>query len=254
MKKETNVHGLSRYIPSEIKLEVRKNSGFGCVICGLFIYEYEHIDPDFKNAKTHDSKNICLLCPTHHAKVTKGLITKEEIKKAHENPQSKQQGFVNDFEFTILKRPLTVQIGNIIFNNPSLLLKVDEKELIGIKEDLNHNLLLNANFYDEHGNVILEIIENEWITNIDNWDIDVKGKEIIIKNDFFKTILHVTVSPPHQILFNYIRMFLPNCSFLDSMPDDEKNSGYVKLITKEGIGVRSNKITTGGYINIIVLK
>ncbi len=125
MDQGSNNYGLSRYIPSEIKQEIRKNSGFGCVICGLFIYEYEHIDPEFKNARTHDSKNICLLCPTHHSKVTKGLISKDLVREAYKNPISKQTGYVNDFEFAILRRPVTVRIGNIIFNNPTLLLKVD---------------------------------------------------------------------------------------------------------------------------------
>lgn len=43
-----NQHGLSRNISEDIKQEVRKKSGFGCIICGLGIYEYEHIDPEFK--------------------------------------------------------------------------------------------------------------------------------------------------------------------------------------------------------------
>lgn len=55
-----NKFGLSRYIPSDVKLQVRKNSGFGCVICGMGIIHYEHVDPEFHVAQTHDpDKWLC---------------------------------------------------------------------------------------------------------------------------------------------------------------------------------------------------
>lgn len=113
-----------------------------------------------------------------------------------------------------------------------------------------NNLLLNATFYDETGNIILEIIENEWITSTDNWDIEVKGRELIIKNESQKTILCVKIMPHNEILFNHIKMFLPNRTILDSHFDETKNSGFVKLISKGSIGVQSNKILTGGFINV----
>jgi len=245
-----NIYGLSRNIPSQTKQEIRRNSGFGCVFCGLFIYQYEHIDPEFKNAKNHDPKSICLVCPNCHSKITKGLIDKAQVKEAYNNPISKKRGYVNENNFTILRRPLTVCIGNIIFNNPRLLLIVDEKNLIEIKGISDGNLLLNAVFYDEKGKIILEIIDNEWITSIKNWDIEVKGKEIIIKNNSFDTILHVTVMPPNAILFNHIKMFLPDGSILESEFDKEKRCGFVKLITIRNVGLQTNKLSTAGYIKI----
>lgn len=35
MQTETNRHGLSRYIPPNIKRTIRKQCGFGCVVCGV---------------------------------------------------------------------------------------------------------------------------------------------------------------------------------------------------------------------------
>jgi len=39
-----NQHNLSRDIPRTVKRKVKKDSGFGCVICGSAICQYEHID------------------------------------------------------------------------------------------------------------------------------------------------------------------------------------------------------------------
>lgn len=53
---DINKYGLTRDIPASVKRAVRQRDGFGCVICGLGIYTYEHIDQPFKN-----DKNIVLM-------------------------------------------------------------------------------------------------------------------------------------------------------------------------------------------------
>lgn len=60
-------------IPAEVELEVRQRCGFACVVCGLPLYEYHHIRP-WSEVPEHDPANIVLVCPNHHAEVTKGLL------------------------------------------------------------------------------------------------------------------------------------------------------------------------------------
>lgn len=43
-------HGLSRQIPEEIRLEVRRRCGFGCMQCGNSIVQCEHTEPEFAAA------------------------------------------------------------------------------------------------------------------------------------------------------------------------------------------------------------
>jgi len=40
-----NKFGLSRTIPEAIKSQIRRDDGYGCVVCGNALYQYEHIDP-----------------------------------------------------------------------------------------------------------------------------------------------------------------------------------------------------------------
>lgn len=73
----TNKHGLSRNIPSAVRLKVRKRCGFGCVVCGSAVYDYEHFEPEFHDAKEHSASGIALLCPTDHARKRKGELIKQ---------------------------------------------------------------------------------------------------------------------------------------------------------------------------------
>ena len=49
-----NKLNLSRAIAVEVKKQVRRDSGYACVICGTCPYVYEHIEPEFKDPKIHD--------------------------------------------------------------------------------------------------------------------------------------------------------------------------------------------------------
>jgi hypothetical protein len=84
-----NKHGLERKIPASIKEQVKKDCYYGCVICGNGLFEFEHIDPEYKDCTKHEPKKICLLCPNCHAEVTKGVISKSKIKYHRENPWNK---------------------------------------------------------------------------------------------------------------------------------------------------------------------
>ena len=110
-KQNKNKHGLSRKIPPAVRREVRKRSHFGCVKCGLFIYEYHHVDPLFSEATSHEPSNICLLCPTHHGKVHKGLISTQQVKEAYKKPYASGLGYSKETEFVKLCRPCNVHLG-----------------------------------------------------------------------------------------------------------------------------------------------
>jgi len=91
-----NKHGLSRYIKTEVKEQIRREAGFGCVFCGCILVEYEHIEPEFHGAEVHDPTRMTLLCPICHDKVTKRIISKRKVWEAKQNPKALERGYVND--------------------------------------------------------------------------------------------------------------------------------------------------------------
>ncbi len=56
-KENINKHGLKRYIEADIRRKIRHDAGYGCVICGNIFVDYEHIEPEFKDAKNTIQKN-----------------------------------------------------------------------------------------------------------------------------------------------------------------------------------------------------
>jgi hypothetical protein len=72
-------------IPNLIKLQVRKACGFGCAICGMPFYQYDHIE-DYARVRKHESFNIVLLRPLHHAEKTAKMLPLGAVWEARRNP------------------------------------------------------------------------------------------------------------------------------------------------------------------------
>ena len=66
-------------------------AGFGCVICGSPLYEYDHLIP-WSDVHEHEPENLVLLCPQHHAEKTKGFLTVEALASANDNPRNRETG------------------------------------------------------------------------------------------------------------------------------------------------------------------
>lgn len=180
-----NNYGLKRYIPSEQKRKIRKNSGFGCCICGEIPYEYEHVDPEFKDAKEHDSSKITLLCGSCHSKVTRKIISKETVKKHMKLPYNIKNNCVNGYEIEVIPElgDFKIKLGNITGINVKNFLCVDGEPLLSLsKSEGNEYCILNADFKDKNGKSILKIVDNEWNSNLDNWDIECIGPKITIRD------------------------------------------------------------------------
>jgi trigger factor len=54
-------------IPEPMKREIRSRCAFGCVICGLPLYAYEHME-GWAKVLRHVASEITLLCDKHTAK------------------------------------------------------------------------------------------------------------------------------------------------------------------------------------------
>ncbi len=205
----TNQHGLTRYIPTNVKRSVRQRCRFGCVVCGLGIYDYEHIDPEFKDAMEHDPDRIALLCPSCHAKVTRGQWSKDKIKAALRSPKAAQAGYAKEF-FDFTGGHPDVIVGGNTLRNCRIPIMVHGDPLISItpSEDLGAPFNLSANFSDRFGAPTLSIENNEWRVWSNNWDVEVKGPRIIIISRNRESSLHLIALPPNAIEVAQLEMSL----------------------------------------------
>jgi hypothetical protein len=202
-----NKHGLSRTIPKDIKRTIRQRDGFGCVVCGLAIVQYEHVDPEFKDATAHNPDCITLLCGACHDKVTRGIWSKGKIKEHMKAPKCKQAGFTYE-AFDIGNKFPIIKLGELTFEKTSVLIEaMNEKILtIDIPEVESGPYRLSGIFCDKSGNKILEIKDNEWFGEVANWDIETIGKSLFIKDSDENIILHIIVNPPNNLIIQELNM------------------------------------------------
>lgn len=231
---QMNEHGLARSIPEPIKREVRQRSGFGCVVCGLGIIQYEHVDPEYVDANKHDPDKITLLCPQCHAKVTAGFWSKDKIKNAMLDPASKKLGYAREeFDFFI-GHPI-LQFGGISLSNCPTPIEVRGHPLFKIEppEEEGGPFRLSGIFCDSNGNASLQIIENEWFASSNNWDVEVSGKTIKIREAKGKIHLSLVVEPPNKLIVDRLDMTLGGIEFKangDSLSVKHPN-GLVTVLT-----------------------
>lgn len=203
-----NKHGLSRYIPSQIKKQIRQECGFGCVCCGGAIVTYEHIDPEFKDATEHDPKRMALLCGACHDKVTRGIWSKDKIKSARSNPITFKRGFSKD-AFDI-SNPFVLHLGANSFQDVRTIVQTQEGEqwlFIDPPETYGAPYRLSGKFYDLSGNLILHIDENEWICHLkDVWDLEITGRQICVRSAQNGVVLLLETEPPHGLRLKKLKM------------------------------------------------
>lgn len=201
-KKHTNAQGLSRNIGKEVRRQLRKEAGFGCVICGLAIGDYEHIDPEFKDATEHNPARMAFLCTQCHAKITRKFLSKEKVWEAKKNPFALQQGRVAHEEFDIGSDWPKISIGTFHMSKCENLIMVNGETVLGISppEEKNGPFRVNARFTDPNGNVLLCIKNNVWEANIANWDVEASGGRITFKDTNGKTTIAIKAETERQSL------------------------------------------------------
>lgn len=175
-----NKYGLKRYISQSIREVIRKEAGYGCVICGSMFCDYEHIEPEFHNAKEHNSEHMTLLCSGCHGKVTGRRISKKKVWEAKKNPFALKYGHVK--ENIELVDSQSILLGDCKFDLTSIVLLVYGKPLLWFEKGTNDEpILINAIFYDDKNHPIAYINRNQFIGNLTGCDIKSEGVRIEIR-------------------------------------------------------------------------
>lgn len=196
----------SRNIPLPIQREVRQRCGFGCVVCGVVLFEYEHM-LGWANVRRHVAEEITLLCDKHHRERTSGLLSIEAVQKANANPYNLRAGVsppydmhytgtvceaevgTNKFSFEHRERAFTVPVG------------VDGVPLLAFTLEDGH-LFLNLNLFDEFNNLVMQITNNQLIYSASLWDIQLVGRNLVIRDAPRKILVDITFYVPNRILIS----------------------------------------------------
>lgn len=159
-----NKNGLPRRIPEDVKLKVRINCGFGCVICGAIPYDYDHLSVSYADAEEHDPDDIVLLCPTHHRLKTNGMLSADVIKvakgmRAGVNAETR-------FKLPATSADFDVVWGSTVINSSDNAIVVDGDPILSLRRTENdlEPIVISGEFRDHRGRIICRIEENEFIS------------------------------------------------------------------------------------------
>lgn len=198
----------SRKIPLPIQREVRQKCGFGCIICGCPIYDYDHIE-EWAEVKEHKTENLILLCCKHHREKTNGLLTKEQVLKYAENPFNIKNDLSSTYLFRFEGENFMLKFGELEFvledvnPNDDFLIPflINEKKLISF-EIKNGKLFFNLVLFDKQGNRILIIENNELIYKSNIWDIEFVGKNLKVRQGNRDILLDIDFNIPNCVQIN----------------------------------------------------
>jgi len=203
-----NKHGLSRHIPDGVKRAVRQRDGFGCVRCGLAVYTYEHVDPTFEEATAHEAGVITLLCAGCHDLVTRGLLSKATVKRLMRAPKCHEDGF-SFGPFDVGSSWPRIRLGPVTLERVGVVLRAAGTDVLRIDppEQDGAPFRISARLTNRSGNEALTIVENEWRSASGNWDVEVVGPRITIRDAPREIALILRTEPPHGLVVERLNMF-----------------------------------------------
>ena len=228
-------------ISSRIKRKVRQRCGFGCVICGLPIYDYDHI-LGYANVKRHKANELTLLCPDHHRMKTNGLLTNNDVIKANKKPYNLSNGTTSPFELSFSGQSPEIVVGTQTFRcsdkrRPTLLVPImmDKHILFGFTIDTK-GIMLNGEARDSNDNIVLLIIDSEIIISSGIWDFTLVGRTLKIQEDLRKYIIEVEFDPPERIIVKRYKIAFGKTT-VEVFPDKIKfTGGFVSFFSITGEG------------------
>jgi len=209
----------NRNIPLPIKREVRRRCGFGCVVCGLPLYEYEHME-GWAKARRHVAKEITLLCDQHHKERTNGLLPVKAVREANANPHNLRRGVSKPYDLHFCGPEAEIEVGGNRFSatykgygTAIYPLMVDGVSLIGFMLGDEH-LFLNLSVFDENNRLVILVNENELIFSIDPWDIQLVGKTLTVREAHKEILIELEFHPPGRVVVKRGRFLLNGVEIL----------------------------------------
>ncbi len=196
-----------RNVPLPIRRQVRQRCGFGCVICGRPLYEFDHLE-GWANVHRHVADEITLLCDQHHRERTSGLLPTAKVREANDAPRNLQAGVSKPYELHYSGSSAEIVVGGNSFtcgdfdNRASIVaICIDNMPLLAFTHEDDH-LLLTMRSFDEDNHLVLEIEDNILAYSIAPWDIELVGKSLTVRQPHRNILLHIEFEPPGRILID----------------------------------------------------
>jgi hypothetical protein len=190
----------SRNIPEPMKRAVRQRCGFGCVFCGLPLYEYEHLK-GWADVHEHVEEDITLLCDQHHREKTSGLLPPDQVAAANAAPYNLTAGASKPYDLHFAGSRCEIVIGtNRAVADPlpggaaMCALMIDGVSMAHFRVSDDH-LLLSLRVFDEVNRLVLLVIDNQLVYSMAPWDIELVGRKLVVREAAGRILADIEFDP-----------------------------------------------------------
>ena len=179
-------------IPEPLKRQIRQKCGFGCVICGIPVYHYDHLD-DYSKVKSHELENLVLLCPNHHQDKTSHRLPQALLNSAASNPRNLSHSRSSPYRFFMTGDQTNLWVGGNLFSfrfsdiasDIFTAIEISGKSVMSIQHE-DGSLLLNLVLSDLSGKEVLRIERGELVISTGVWDYRIEGRLVEIRSETAK--------------------------------------------------------------------
>lgn len=228
-------------IPEDVKRTVRQECYFGCAICGMPFFEYDHIE-EYSLVKEHAVANLVLLCPNHHAAKTTGKLSVERLVEARANPANADRGHSKHGFSLEPTRVVEVFLGSNSVecsfpdgNGVHQAIWINGKNFFLIHSD-NYWLTVSILLTDGVGTPILIIDKGEIVISTRVWDYSYEGRTVRVRHGLGQILLQMELSDS--------AVKIQRGAFLDRtmdgflVEDDQLSTIFAGNVITEFVGVR----------------
>ncbi len=191
-------------IREPVKRAVRQRCGFGCVVCGCPVYEYEHME-GYAIVRRHVASEITLLCDRHHRERTSGLLPLDDVRNADKNPFNKSAAVSPAYALHYSGSTCKMIIGGNEFMRDSMVdglpftaITIDRRPLLAFTVE-GDRLCLTLQAFDNDDRRILWIDRNELRYSPKAWDIRFEGTTFSIRNGHGDFVAEIVFTPPGKV-------------------------------------------------------
>lgn len=191
-------------IPAAVKRAVRQRCGFGCVVCGLPLYTYEHMY-DWAKTHSHAEDELTLLCDRHQSERTKGLLPREAVLAANAAPVNTKSGVSEPYDglhFSGSSGELILGNNRFLSQGMRLVPLLANGEEPLVFDFADGSLKFSAHVRDKDGTAVLLVVENELVYSTDSWDIDFVGRQLTLRNAPGELHFQVRFDPPGRVVIS----------------------------------------------------
>jgi hypothetical protein len=163
---------VNRTPPAAVRRQLREEVGFGCPVegCGSPYLTWHHFDPAWSEQEHHEPEGMIALCREHHGQADAGAFTNDQLRAL--KAEGDRRGAQIKGRFNWMRQDVLAVVGGNFYLETPIIVQLRDQPVVWWKRDSDGFLLLNVGMLTASGEPRAAIMDNDWITEGTEADIE----------------------------------------------------------------------------------